>query len=792
MRIFTSLMLAVALGGTALAVNPVRPVMTPLQKGTEQAISQRKAFGALKKAPMKGLSSEGAKELYITEYNTNWVHYEYSGDWYCTFMLQGEDMYDFHLDIYADNLVGHFTEADLDSYYTWGRKNNVEFAFAEADITITKGAGEDLYNIDALVKTTLDETLHIVVVPQAPSMDDIEVEGKTLVSSYYYGPDWYVSFEGFDDYRVNIDFENPVEPGVLAGSYTTENFLLEYCSLYNMQTGQENLFTEINMTIVGDDLLHDIEITGTGVLDNGVNVSFHYLKTLPLQPKENMALEVNIDSFRFMDPTASRNTTFVATSLDGERQFKVAYDGVKGTFIDFNQMHTHLTYLSTGETYELDHGKVTVSVSKDNVATIEAELVFKDSILYEFNADYALEIVGQKNVEVHNMSVTNLLGMINYLIGSNEEYTRVQASTMMDLHTGDYTDYMVFVLEGANGTVSSSLNVKSASLIEDAEGQLTLNAQFIGDDMVDYTLMMDFFVPEVTGEGEFASTSAELRDLTVDYGAFQIMGYDESGNDYFSIVLDDFYVHSNHFSSISQPNSDYCYIIRNLGKEDQEILTIYTCDLDLNVDGRDFSLTGTCQAGTVLYSINITGKFEEQPVYGEPNDDSERDLELSYTLDQITRYDIMPEYGYAVLTVENADSQQFSTLIYLTGETLEEGVYEINNSYAPGSVQAGTISGMTAYPTIYIEYDDLGNGLLPVWLFVEGTVTVSYPNGQLSIVVDANNTWGRHAYVEIKAENPDAIENIFSGENDGKFLDKNGVMIRKDGRVYDGWGKARH
>lgn len=785
-------MVGAAICGSAMAINPVNPVMSSLKAGSEQAPVQRRAFGALKSSPLRATSSDEVRELYISQYNSDWVHYEYSGDWYCTFMGEIDgDKYDFHVDIYADDLVGHFTEADLDGYYTWCRKNDVEFTFAQADINITPSSVEGQYDLDMTVKTTLDETLHVVVSPNPPSMDDIHVEGKILSSAYFYGPDWSVGFEGFDDYYVLLDFENPEVPGQLEGVYSTENFWLEYCNFRNMQTGKENAFVELNMTVAGNDLQNDIEMTGSGVLDNGVNVTFHYLKTPPMEPTQTIALDATITHLRFTDPTASRNTTLVALSNDGTREIKVAYDGVKGTFEQFNLMHTLLTYVDSGETFELDHGMLTLSVNKQNVVTVEAELVFKDSICYTFVADYQIEVLAEKLVEVHNMTITNLFGLINYMIGSNDEYTRVQASTFYELVEGDYTDDMVFVLEAANGTSCSSLTVKEATLTKTAGDQLALYAQFLGDDMVDYTLTMDFFVPEVTGEATFASTTAKLRDLTIDYGAFQIMGEDESKNDYFSIVLDDFYVHSAHYSSLSTVNMDYCQIIRNLGKENQEILPMYTCNLDLTVSGRDFTLTGTCQAGTILYTVNISGKFEEEvdPVQGDPNDDPDLDLDLVFELEDVTRFDVMPEYGYTVMTMQNANGEQFSTLIYMEGETLSEGVYEINNSYAPGSVQAGMVSGTTAYPTIFIQYDEWGNGTLPVWLFVEGTVTVSYVEGEISLVVDANNTWGRHASVVLNPGSSVAIDSVKSeAKTNGKFWTNEGVVIRHEGREYNSFG----
>lgn len=785
----TLLFTAVLFSASAADQVTIRPALYSLRQGTSKAIQHRSAHDVLKASPIAAAKSD-VIELQLTEYNTNWEYFNFTGDWYCTFMAtKGADVYDFHLDLYSSELIGHYTEADLDSFYTWGRKNNDEFSFTTADITITEGAAEGLYNVDALVTTSLDETLHIVITPQAPSMDDIFVEAKLLVSSFFYNPDWYITVEDFDKYRVSLDFTNHKNAGKLEGSYTTDDCYLPFCMLHDMQTGIEHQFTDLQIDIKGNDLEHDIEITGSGTLDNTVKVFFHYLKTPPIDPIEVRNVEVIVDTFRFLDPKALRHTTFQATTLDGQKQFNVAYDGVKGAYNEFDIMFTNCTDLATGETFDIDHGQINVGVDSDNKVNIAAELTFKDSICYVFNASYALDVVGQKSVEVHNMTVSNLYGLINYMIGSNDEYSRVQASTSLDLTAGDYTNSMVIVLESTNGMTTSSLAVKQAIVTEDLDGNFTLEAQFLGDDMVDYTLYMDFYVPDVIGSDTFTSVDGMLRDLTVDYGAFQIVATDVNGSDYLSLVLDDFYVHTSHYSALSSVNRDYCQIIRNMGQPDQEILPLYTCYLDLTVEGKSFTLTGNCQAGTIDYTLNITGSFEEEEPQGDPYDDAYNDLELTFSLDDITRFDEMPQYGYAVLSAQNEQGESFNTLIYFDGLGLEEGVYEINSSYAPGTVQAGMIDGTQAYPTLYIAYDADGNALLPMWLCVAGTVTVSYVNDQISLLVDATNTWGRHALIQVNPAPSTGIEMLHDADNhNGKFLTSEGIQIRHNGRIYSTFG----
>lgn len=784
------LLSALALCATASAKD-INPVLKPLRSGTEQAVNQRRAFAALKPTPFANATSDDVVELHINGYNTTFEHFEYAGDWYCTFFGRGSNGadYDFHLDIYTDDIVGHFTESDLDNFYTWGRKDNVEFAVTEADITIDV-VGEGLYRTDAVFKTTLDETLHIVVDPVAPPMDDINIEAKEFISSFFYDPDWFISVEQFDEYVLSLDMTNHAKPGQLEGSYTTSDCYLEFCMVRDKQTGIEAKFTEVEFTVVGDDLEHNIDIQGQGVLENGRNVTFHYAKNPPIDPVQTLDVDVTLDVVRFMDPTFYRHTTMQATSTDGQLQFSLGYNGVTGLYTDFDGPKSGITYLATGQSYDLDHGKINVTIGDNWSLSLAAELVFADSICYKFNVSRPLDIKAYKDVEAHNMTVSNLFGIINYLIGSNDEYKRIQASTNLDLNTGDYAEFMIFALEAVDGTGCSSLAVKQANLTQDLDGNFTLEAEFLGDDMVVYSLLMDFFVPDVTETAEFKSDKAELRDLTVDYGAFQIMAQENNGRDYLTLVLDDFYVHTAHYSALSSVNRDYCQVIRNLGLPGEEVLPIYTCYLDITVDGRSFTLTGSLQAGTVEYTVDLTGKFEEEQLQGDPLDDANSDLEIVFSADEITDFDERPQYGYTKISAKNDLGQSFTTLIYMDGLGLEEGVYDINNSYAPGTVQAGMVADNQAYPTLYIAYDADGNALLPLWLCVAGTVTVSYVDDQVSLLVDATNTWGRHAFIQVNPDTTSAIKTLSSESNqNGKYLTPEGIVLRHEGKEYSAYGQ---
>lgn len=373
-------------------------------------------------------------------------------------------------------------------------------------------------------------------------------------------------------------------------------------------------------------------------------------------------------------------------------------------------------------------------------------------------------------------------------MGSNDEYTRIQASLMAPPFAGDWTDQMVFVLDTKTSEVSSRI-VKSAILTEDAHGNLVLDAHFLGDDFVDYTLHLDLFVPDVTDEATFVSHTAELQDLTQDYGAYQIYAMSDEGNDYFSIVVDDWYVHTNTYTALSSANKSYCQVIRDLGGDNQEILTMYTCNVDFTLTDDTFTLTGVCQAGNTNYTIDLSGKLEKEEPQGDAYDDPDNDIDTEFSLDEIVSLEYNESQGYHLLRAESTFGECFYTLIFCESEVLEPGVYPISKDYAPGTVQAGSVSGTSAYPTFYAQLNEEGKITPPLWLCVSGTVTISYVDDEISMVVDATNTWGRTAHIVINDASTGIHEIAAEPMQDGKSYLNQQFVISSNGQRYNAFGQ---
>lgn len=288
--------------------------------------------------------------------------------------------------------------------------------------------------------------------------------------------------------------------------------------------------------------------------------------------------------------------------------------------------------------------------------------------------------------------------------------------------------------------------------------------------------------PEVTDTQDLTLTGVELNDLTSQVGAFQL--FYETNDFAFSAVFEANVLQSGYYS-VSSAYSD-----NNLIYANGEIKSIYSCEilLELTADG-SFVATGECQAGTTLYNLNLSGAAPE--AQGNQYDDPDNDLELSYTLDEVEISTDENSVGNVTIVSAQRDNTKFSMVLQHGEGILEAGVYPFNLQVVPGTAWAGEISGSSVYPTFYATVDDEGYLNIPLWLFSDGEVTVTINNGEPSFVIDATNTWGRTAHVEINVfDAPVAIEAVEAkAAQTGKFLQDGALVIRTATRTYNALGQ---
>lgn len=379
------------------------------------------------------------------------------------------------------------------------------------------------------------------------------------------------------------------------------------------------------------------------------------------------------------------------------------------------------------------------------------------------------------------------------ITASNDEYSITGSIISYTDIAGHYDDYNHMINElyitDANGKKTDFF---SGDLdIQKVDDSWTIKGNVLCWDNTQYSLDLYFVVPDIKGEASFASVNGELNDQTSDFGGFQIYALDEKSDEEmteFSVVLPAIAVTSGHYGSLSEADKNYCYIY-----SDGKVYQMYSVDFDLDTDGETFTLTGTCQAGDLLWDVNVSGAFlsNDDPCDATPDDG---EIDVAFSLDEISAFEVSATEGYAYLEVKNSvRNDVWACMFYISGDKLSAGDYPIEATYAAGTVQPGLVDdGYNLYPTTYFRLDEEGYASLPVWYCSYGTVTVDYDAGG-NIVVDceAQNSHNVRVHVTVNAQGADGIQQVANGneQKDGKYVEDKCIVIRSRGEKYNTLGQ---
>ncbi len=262
-------------------------------------------------------------------------------------------------------------------------------------------------------------------------------------------------------------------------------------------------------------------------------------------------------------------------------------------------------------------------------------------------------------------------------------------------------------------------------------------------------------VPEYTDSVEMLVERAELIDVISIFGAYQIRGWETTTHNYVSVAvyaseIAGTFTNSDMYNGYNQVNAyntdsgkyvtyDTDYLI--------EAITVQT-EVGYRMDAR-FIANGVLYKVTFDYDETVRARMD--------NDRWGEDATQSYTDNDVITMEIdyLESYGYIDVSMVASDTYKavlrFYPSAYDNVTILPVGTYLIDDSGAAGTVGACPSSDGTIYPSyfvnIYYSADDDTYYFNKAWCIVSGTVTVSYVNGMLSIVVDAYNTWDRHIVI---------------------------------------------
>ena len=483
-------------------------------------------------------------------------------------------------------------------------------------------------------------------------------------------------------------------------------------------------------------------------------------------------------------PVFAQNMCQLSASNDSWKiafTFNVAAEGVAvGTYgpDDMNLQYTYVNDLEAKEAH------CVVTENNDGRIDLEGWILAKDGNVYHVTMFFETPTVqSQVTITASNLVLDDTYASYFGIIiasASNEDYS-VSAYLSADDYLGTFgADEIELTIEDAEGEID--LFDGTVTIANTADG-IVITGTALSMDGVEFTLNLSYVVPEATSQ-ENLSLSGTLTDIQGQ--AWQFMG--QTSDKYVSIAA----------YSTSIPGTygrtdlaaDYTYVVKFVGAD-----TLYYDMVDANivvaVSGTNATITGTLKgqnyydsSDVIEFTLNLTATVEDYEEQGNQYDAQDAGFYYNFPV-----YTIDDQYlaQYNVLVAEATDAEnntislEFNVEAGATG--LAAGVYAVDNSGNPGTVSAGSVD-QYIYGSFAGSLDAEGYINVPLWLIVEGTVTVTESG---VIEVAATNTWGQRISSRL-GEYPESIDNVDANATVTKAIRNGQLLIIKNGVKYNAQG----
>lgn len=362
---------------------------------------------------------------------------------------------------------------------------------------------------------------------------------------------------------------------------------------------------------------------------------------------------------------------------------------------------------------------------------------------------------------------------------SNEDYT-VSMYLSSDDYLGTFdAEEVSLSIEDADGEIE--IYEGTITVANTADG-VSITGTVLGMNGVQYTLNLTYVIPEATSQ-ETITMSGELTNY--EGQAWQFIG--QTNDKMVTIAA--------YATSIpgtygrSDLMADYTYVVKMVGSD-----TLYYDMVDANivvaVNGQNATITGTLKgqnyydnSDVIEFTLNLTATVED---YEEPqeqgNQYDSQDEGFYYKFPEYTIDDqYLAQYNAFVVDAIDAENHTISLEFNVAAGTTElpAGVYPINDTYAAGTVSAGTVDE-SIYGSFAGTLNAEGLVTVPLWLLNAGTVTV-LENGVIEVA--ATNTWGQGIYSRL-GQYPEGVENTEIKGQIQKVMEDGQIIILKDGKRF--------
>ena len=790
------------------AAHQVAPVTLKNVKASKVATTKREATAqiapaAIKRAPA---AKQETFDVTIAEYSTK--YYASDGDVYVT-MYDATEEYAFAFDIYvaagtsALALNQTYTLADMWASYTGAYQYDAAAedyvslgAVSAASLVMTEDA-QGLVRIDASLTLNNGDIYNLVYqeepLPVATDTINVVFAAEEVKLNDLSATSGIFQFVGEN---ANGAVYAAFYGNHVTGTFSTEDIYFNYTGIYQFSATDTTFMSVLAGDAVitfADDTFHvDAYYLGQDAHCYHVQMAYYEEPFVPTGDTINVVITepMTINYYKSDGDWWMRGANAeYSVKIDVVNHDSVSPAGTYATE-DALSSYTYVTEVATDTKLNLMELEATVTEANNRIDVV-ADMLCDDGNVYHITMFYAApEAQNFDTIVATNLQIVeeSFYGYVfGYdLIASNANY-EVELSIDSDV---DGTYQPSGYIYDANG-VASKVYSGSIVLATLADGNRTVTGDVLCMDNTLYTLNLTYVKPEPTSQENLNGAGLLYLEEQEDMYYWQALAMNADETRYISLLA---ITDGNDAGTYGTADlyATYCYAGKFIGN-DTTWYDMIDANIALDINNGLATITGTFLAQSendpedvVEFTLNLNLEVVDERSGGQGgNKYDSQDTPFKHIFPEYAA-EYMEQYSVVVVSAQDA-ANNFIQLEFNVAEgatTLEAGVYPINDTYADNTFSAGYIDGQNIYGSFGGSVDAEGYIAIPLWLMVDGTVTV-HANGVIAI--KATNTWGVDIECQL-GQWPEAIENTDAAAGVSKRIVNGQLVIEKNGVKYNAIG----
>lgn len=748
--------------------------------------------------------TETSDTVFITTSGFAPKYYTDAEDWYME-LYDDNGVYGVALDWFApaDNPYGSFTWEDMDSEHSvilnFTTYEYIYFEDCEFSLELVKtGKNTSNLTINALIQAENGQVFVVTgETEQLTPQDTVTVVSED--ANIAMANDSLLLLEATTEHAdIKIGINSPY----VVGEYALDYFNLDSTSVTidGKKVNIWNAFAYVDVDDSATVMFAEVELLSTDT------VVYNLLLSTPL-PAPNDTIELSCPNLVIDDSWAGWFGTYFLSASAGNVSVDLIVAG-EDPGVYTTAEGTLSGGFSIGETaIDMWSGKLTIDKT-DGAMTADLECYASDFNYYKIHMAWSVP-EPTRVVDVAFTEVSEVTPIPNsFIIQFNNENDTIAASIcLLDWVPGETLN---FTWDNIYTTYTALAKIVDDSIVEvqvaDAHGVLELvgdttklTATIIGFDSVQYNITMWYAVPVAVKTVDVPSiTGATFTNRLSDLYKFQMRGKTADGKFEISFApeyteqVEGTFVTDGKFTKMDL-DPDYCAVgVFNAEVGDFDWAYALAGEVVVTMDENQLVTATGWYLGedAVRYNFTISGLYDKEHIKYDTEDNTPVNKTMTpkdYVFELDDEY--LDSYGsvaFLAVGITNGDMLGLEFTIDQTADANEwlipAGEYEINDSFAPFTVSAGSTDGYDFYMSILGQVDEegylTGEG---IYFLVGGTVTVeNVGENDLHIVVDAWNSYDVPVKIDINTS-ATALTNVESEEAKAVKFIKNGQLYIQRG-----------